>query len=228
MKRFTLALCLVTTLACAAGVSVGRAFTNKFQAWLLTPATADTIEESQNGMGWADDMMTLQTPVGALQFGESGSPLESRIYWPGVFEVGKLQSTEMLGNITGAQVASGVIPQVVMTSSTTQPSANWRQDSPTIAGVNGLTYTNTGPLSAPEPPLGTYFAAIETQDGGVDSTNSLAGKIKTHAQMGVPNLVTAPASAGATGTAGQVAYDTSFFYVCIATNTWKRVAIATW
>jgi hypothetical protein len=46
--------------------------------------------------------------------------------------------------------------------------------------------------------------------------------------MAVPNLVTAPASASATGTAGQVAYDTSFFYVCTATNTWKRVAIATW
>lgn len=37
-----------------------------------------------------------------------------------------------------------------------------------------------------------------------------------------------PASAGATGVAGTFAFDTGFLYVCTATNTWKRVAIATW
>jgi len=37
-----------------------------------------------------------------------------------------------------------------------------------------------------------------------------------------------PASATATGTAGTIAWDTSYIYVCTATNTWKRVAISTW
>lgn len=37
-----------------------------------------------------------------------------------------------------------------------------------------------------------------------------------------------PASAAATGTTGTVAWDASFIYICVATNTWKRVAIATW
>ena len=37
----------------------------------------------------------------------------------------------------------------------------------------------------------------------------------------------APASAGATGVPGQIAWDSGFIYVCVATNTWKRVAIAT-
>jgi hypothetical protein len=37
-----------------------------------------------------------------------------------------------------------------------------------------------------------------------------------------------PASAAASGTAGDIAWDSSFIYVCTATNTWKRVAIATW
>jgi hypothetical protein len=39
---------------------------------------------------------------------------------------------------------------------------------------------------------------------------------------------TTPASAAATGTAGTVVWDASFIYVCVAANTWKRVAIATW
>lgn len=37
-----------------------------------------------------------------------------------------------------------------------------------------------------------------------------------------------PASAAATGNAGEICWDSSFLYVCTAANTWKRVAIATW
>ena len=37
-----------------------------------------------------------------------------------------------------------------------------------------------------------------------------------------------PATSGATGAAGEIAWDANYIYVCTATNTWKRVAIATW
>jgi hypothetical protein len=40
--------------------------------------------------------------------------------------------------------------------------------------------------------------------------------------------VAAPASATATGKAGHLATDASYFYVCTATDTWKRVALSTW
>ena len=40
--------------------------------------------------------------------------------------------------------------------------------------------------------------------------------------------VTKPTAANSTGTAGQVAYESGFLYVCVATDTWQRVAIATW
>jgi hypothetical protein len=39
---------------------------------------------------------------------------------------------------------------------------------------------------------------------------------------------TAPASATATGTAGDIRYDADYIYICTATNTWKRAAITTW
>jgi len=38
----------------------------------------------------------------------------------------------------------------------------------------------------------------------------------------------APSAAGDTGTTGQLAYDADYFYVCIATDTWKRTALSTW
>jgi len=44
-------------------------------------------------------------------------------------------------------------------------------------------------------------------------------------QMGVNKT---PASASAVGIAGEIAWDTDYIYVAVATNTWKRVAIATW
>ncbi len=41
-------------------------------------------------------------------------------------------------------------------------------------------------------------------------------------------FVSVPLTAAAAGTAGQVAYDAAYFYVCVATNTWVRTALATW
>lgn len=41
-------------------------------------------------------------------------------------------------------------------------------------------------------------------------------------------LVAVPASATASGTAGDHSYDGSYFYICTATDTWRRVAHATW
>lgn len=40
--------------------------------------------------------------------------------------------------------------------------------------------------------------------------------------------VDVPANAADTGVAGQIAWDASFFYVCVAANSWTRVAIAAW
>lgn len=37
-----------------------------------------------------------------------------------------------------------------------------------------------------------------------------------------------PASASAAGTAGMIRFDASYIYICTATDTWKRAAIATW
>lgn len=45
--------------------------------------------------------------------------------------------------------------------------------------------------------------------------------------LNIPNTRT-PASAGAPGTAGDICWDSSYIYVCVATDTWKRTAITTW
>jgi len=62
------------------------------------------------------------------------------------------------------------------------------------------------------------------------SNATFAGTVIANASSNAFRITTAqtPASAGATGTAGTICWDTSYIYVCTATNTWKRVAISTW
>ena len=50
----------------------------------------------------------------------------------------------------------------------------------------------------------------------------------TNSQYKLSALNTAPASATATGTTGEIRIDANYIYVCVATNTWKRTALSTW
>ena len=40
-----------------------------------------------------------------------------------------------------------------------------------------------------------------------------------------PQIATVPATATASGQAGSLAFDANFLYVCVANNSWKRVAL---
>ena len=42
------------------------------------------------------------------------------------------------------------------------------------------------------------------------------------------SLNTAPSSASDTGTLGEIRITADYIYVCVATNTWVRAALATW
>lgn len=86
-----------------------------------------------------------------------------------------------------------------------------------VTASYGVTAT-TGGITATAGGVTATAGGLTATDGGLTVT---AGTIK------VP-VASAPASAGATGTAGGVRFTAGAIYVCTATNTWKRVAIATW
>ncbi len=56
--------------------------------------------------------------------------------------------------------------------------------------------------------------------------DGLDGKVTTYKLM-LPNPET-PSSAGANGLRGTIRWDSSYVYVCVDTNTWKRAALSTW
>jgi hypothetical protein len=77
--------------------------------------------------------------------------------------------------------------------------------------------------------LETNEVAINWADSKAFTKNA-AGNIVSVTLGGGSGLSwsSVPASATASGTAGQTSYDSSYYYVCVATNTWVRTALSTW
>jgi hypothetical protein len=136
---------------------------------------------------------------------------------------------------TGSLLGSGDNPQVRLSSTGSSgwafsTYANTAADGKWSAGLNAganryiitndLDLSGTAALSI----LPTTLAA--TFGGALLATGTLTANAASNA-FRITNSQT-PASAAATGTAGTIAWDSSYIYVCTATNTWKRVAIATW
>lgn len=74
----------------------------------------------------------------------------------------------------------------------------------------------------------TALTGIAGQDGKPTGLfarfwDQICGAIESPAAVTSP-----PATAASPGRTGQIAYDATHFYICIAVDTWVRVAIATW
>jgi sensor domain CHASE-containing protein len=80
---------------------------------------------------------------------------------------------------------------------------------------------NPPPISIPQ----TGDAVVNRFN--LDMKNALTGLWRAYyGDLIVPT--DPPATAASTGVAGTMTWDSSYIYVCVATDTWKRVAIATW
>ena len=67
----------------------------------------------------------------------------------------------------------------------------------------------------------------ELNIGNAIKGNLSTGDITFTRDIIVPSPVV-PANASATGVTGTISWDASYIYICIATNTWERAAIASW
>lgn len=97
--------------------------------------------------------------------------------------------------------------------------------------INFVTVTangNTGGNTAMQVKSSGAVTINTTTDDGI-ATNKLQvnGNVKA-TQFRISALNTAPASATATGTLGEIRITATHIYVCTATNTWVRTALITW
>ena len=77
------------------------------------------------------------------------------------------------------------------------------------------------------------FKAYVTNTGfGVNTLPSqalhISGNTLIEGDIIYPSPTTAPVTSGATGTKGTITWDNNYFYVCVNTNTWKRVQLSSW
>ena len=90
---------------------------------------------------------------------------------------------------------------------------------------NGLAFefkgTPTGSAT-----IGTWMTLIDGNVGFGITTPTAMADINSD----IIRLRTAktPATAAAAGNVGDICWDASFIYVCVAANTWKKIGIATW
>jgi len=79
---------------------------------------------------------------------------------------------------------------------------------------------------------GDTDANLFVLDAGLDrigiGTNAPTAKFDVNSDLIRLRTSKTPATAGATGNAGDIGWDADFIYVCIATNTWKRATLASW
>ena len=98
----------------------------------------------------------------------------------------------------------------------------------TLAALAANTGIGQKPNHVDVPGVAFLTGASGYQDSlNLKSTPGISYSV-TNGVSTVSTWVDVPASASATGLAGQRAYASGFLYICVATDTWERTAIATW
>ena len=141
----------------------------------------------------------------------------------------KIETTSTGATITGALTAGGLTyPTTNGTNGqvlTSDGAGNVTWQDSTGGGGASVTISDTPPAASPgdlwwESDTGRLKIRYQDTDSTqwVDVAPPLAPSLSSNA----------PATASSTGSAGDIRYDSGYVYICVATDTWKRAALATW
>lgn len=67
----------------------------------------------------------------------------------------------------------------------------------------------------------TYFLAVDSKLARRMNATALINQLATS------RVVPVPSNSSSTGTAGDIAYDDRYVYICVNTNTWRRMSAST-
>ena len=197
----------------------------------ITPtANLEVIDSNQTTSG--DGNVTIRTTDsqaadkgGLLTFGGSYSGTSRTIF--GGISGRKENSTN--GNIAGylslysSSPTIGLVEAARINSNGTT-NFNYSVTAPTAtAGTNTTQIATTAFVQA-----NSLALTGGTLSGAISGTSATFSSSVQTTQYKISALNTAPASATATGTTGEIRITSGFIYICIATNTWVRAALTTW
>lgn len=156
---------------------------------------------------------------------------------------------DVTGNVTGAvtgNVTGNLTGNVTgdVTGNVTGNITSTGASSFTNADINGGAIDGTV-IGAASAAAGTFtnitasgtstLTTVDINAGDIDGTNigtstpgagTFSALVTTGDHVRIDTSQT-PASSSASGTAGEIAWDSNYIYVCVATNSWKRVALST-
>lgn len=191
---------------------------------IVTSRSADgstwTQVASDSIVGWPSTLY-----VGLLVCGY-GTTLRTAIF----DNVSLVFSQSSVGTMTALATLAGVCENVKVTECVGTMDAG-----ATLSGtvVNDIANTPPPPVVVPpEQPApeddnwGGDCPLIGT--GAVDFVSLEEGDARYVLQSAGLVVVDVPAAADSDGSVGQCAYDADYFYLCVATDTWVRSALATW
>jgi hypothetical protein len=205
-----------------------------------------------NGSGvlsWGIDSASAGGNTTEIQYNNAGALTGATTFTftsgTNTLAVGNITTTGAVaatGNVSGANLVTGGIAQITgnvnagngvftfggtfSTNANLSGNLNLNGTSSSI-NFKGQDGANTVVLQAPSGIVDTIIGwNLPNTQGNVGEYLT----VNADAEMEWKTVVrtTAPGTAGATGQAGQIAFDSSYVYICIATNTWKRAAISTW
>jgi len=142
-----------------------------------------------------------------------------------------IQNINTVGNLVSADVIA-TAPNGTDTSRFIDMGINgnnWSSSAWTVSGANdGYVYINQGNLT-----LGTETAGttVKVHVGGTLAGNVITTFSNSNVTIGgnlIVSNVYIPTANNSVGTTGQISYDSSYVYVCISNNTWRRANLAIW
>lgn len=193
--------------------------------------------DGTGGDALLDSVITI-TDAGRLQFGGVTSSFPALQRSGTGLEVRNAAGTDFVALRCSTFVASNISASSFIEAGAAS-GIRWLSRSKISAPVNGnIRFTDTagidfglhqyGGITSSFPAWKRSGAEIHARlADDSDFANLGAALITGNSDSIIVMTPKTPASASDTGTTGQIAWDSNFIYVAVATNTWKRVAIST-
>ena len=150
------------------------------------------------------------------------------------FQISGTGTYTRLNHIVGGSLTAGGLtyPSDVGTSGdvlTSDGAGNVTWQTPTGGGGGGANVTISDTIPAGTPAAGDLWWESDKGRLKVYYTDTNSSQwVDVNPPLAPALSSDAPVTASSAGSVGDIRYDSGYVYICVATNTWKRAALATW
>tara|TARA_R100000808_G_scaffold23247_1_gene51382 strand:- start:1865 stop:2431 length:567 start_codon:yes stop_codon:yes gene_type:complete len=181
------------------------------QKFHTVPDGVDTVDKGSAQAAADRKIYTMQDIKDTVSAGGGVDGSGTATYLPIWSDANTLGDSKMVGDGDNF-----VIPETFIHDGDTDTSFGF-------SGTDEISLTTAGSVG-----VRCNATATRLYSGGNEKMVTQSTGVKVAGQMNLNALNTAPASASATGTVGEIRWTDGYVYLCTATDTWLRAALTTW